>query len=45
MAVMFPGAGLMGQTAMMSAAPPTPLQVVSAMIAHEDDTTRASRHV
>ena len=36
--MMFPGAGLMGQTAMVSAAPPTPLQVVSAMIVHEDDT-------
>jgi hypothetical protein len=36
--VLFPGIGL-GQTAMVSAVPPTPLQVVNAMIAHEDDNS------
>jgi hypothetical protein len=37
--MMLPGVGLMGQTAMVSAVPPAPLQVVSAMIAHEDDNS------
>ncbi len=32
------GDGFGQQTAMVSAVPPTPLQVVSAMIAHEDDS-------
>ena len=36
-ALLFPGVGF-GQQTMVSANPPTPLQVVSAMIAHEDDT-------
>ena len=37
-ALVFPGVVSRGQTAMVSAVPPTPLQVVNAMIAHEDDT-------
>jgi len=37
-AVLFPGVGFGRQTALVKAVPPTPLQVVNAMIAHEDDT-------
>jgi hypothetical protein len=37
--MMLPGAGLMGQTAMVSAPPPAALQVVNQMIAHEDDNS------
>jgi hypothetical protein len=36
-ALLLPGVGF-GQSTMVSAVPPTPLQVVNAMIAHEDDT-------
>lgn len=36
-ALLFPGVGF-GQGTMVSANPPTPLEVVNAMIAHEDDT-------
>jgi hypothetical protein len=38
-AVLFTGVGFGRQTAMVSALPPTPLQVVNAMIAHEDDNS------
>jgi hypothetical protein len=38
-ALLFQGVGFGQQTAMVSAVPPTPLQVVSAMIAHEDDNS------
>jgi hypothetical protein len=38
-AVVFAGVGFGRQTAMVSALPPTPLQVVNAMIAHEDDNS------
>ena len=44
-ALVFPGVVSRGQTAMVSAVPPTPLQVVNAMIAHEDDTNGASGYV
>jgi hypothetical protein len=37
--VLAPGVGMTAQTAMVSATPPTPLQVVSGMIAHEDDNS------
>ena len=38
-AVLFPAIGFGGQATMVSANPPTPLQVVNAMIAHEEDNS------